>query len=104
MELPVSVGESASACRTGMVWESPGKGGHRHAIPPACGIDDGGGKIPQKTASERTPLARMLRSVRRWRMAPGRCCRAGREAPREGARRKVVERPGPATGKWEGWR
>jgi hypothetical protein len=53
---------------------------------------------PAGEASARTPLARMLpRSVRRWRMAPGRCCRAGREAPRQGARRKVVERPGPAT-------
>jgi hypothetical protein len=25
--------------------ESPGQGGHRHTIPPACGIDDGGGKF-----------------------------------------------------------
>jgi hypothetical protein len=44
MELSAPRGESASAYRTSVAWESPGQGGHRHTIPPACGIDDGGDK------------------------------------------------------------
>jgi hypothetical protein len=84
MELSATRGESASACRTGVAWESPGQGGHRHAIPPACGIDDGGGKFRRRRRASGRRWRACCRGsvVRRGRMASGRLLSsAGLEAP-----------------------